>query len=170
MKRYGGDGFEEFVEAQFSRLWRLGRILSGNDHDAWDLTQETLVRVGLRWSRMSMSGNPAAYARVALTRIHLARTRRRSRELSVPFESDEVAVSDAFHGVELADQIEGILTSLPPRQRVALALYYLEDLSVAEIAAALRCSEGTVKSQLSRARVSAKVRNSNQSTAMEGTQ
>src|SRR5262245_12985907 len=55
---YGGTGFEEFVHAEFLRLWRLGRVLSGRDDDAWDLAQEALVKVGLRWSRIDRNGNP----------------------------------------------------------------------------------------------------------------
>lgn len=40
--------FEEFVDAEMPRLLGLARALTGNGHDAWDLAQETLVRVGLR--------------------------------------------------------------------------------------------------------------------------
>lgn len=72
MTEYGGHGFEEFVHAEFPRLWRLGRVLSGRDDDAWDLAQESLVKVGLHWSRIDRNGNPGAYARTCLVRLHIA--------------------------------------------------------------------------------------------------
>jgi RNA polymerase sigma factor (sigma-70 family) len=54
--------------------------------------------------------------------------------------------------VDHADQVARLLVQLPPRQRAAMTLYYLEDLSIHDIATILRCSEGTVKSQLARGR------------------
>lgn len=55
------EAFEEFVAAETPRLLRIAFALTGNRHDAWDLVQETLVRVGSRWSRLSLD-NPGAYA------------------------------------------------------------------------------------------------------------
>lgn len=151
---YGGPGFEEFVHAEFPRLWRLGRVLSGRDEDAWDLAQEALVKVGLHWSRIDRGGNPGAYARTCLVRLHIAGAQRRRRETLVEPAQLERATpreleSDA---VELADEVARLLVQLPPRQRAAVTLYYLEDLPVRDIATILRCSEGTVKSQLARGR------------------
>jgi RNA polymerase sigma factor (sigma-70 family) len=148
MSQYGGEGFEDFVQAEFPRLWRLGRVMSGRDEDSWDLAQESLVRVGLRWSRMRRDGNPGAYARVCLTRLHLAKSRRTRREdLVDPSCLDGTVVPPATgaDAVELTDQIARLLSQLPARQRAAVTLHYLEDLSVRDIAAALGCSEGTVK-------------------------
>ena len=51
---------------------------------------------------------------------------------------------------ELDGWLVEALTTLTPRQRTALALGYVEDLDVRSIADRMRCSEGTVKSQLSR--------------------
>jgi RNA polymerase sigma-70 factor (sigma-E family) len=151
---YGGHGFEEFVHAEFARLWRLGRVLSGRDDDAWDLAQESLVKVGLHWSRIDRNGNPGAYARTCLVRLHIAGARRRRRESLVEPAHLERIGPDGVEtdAVEHADQVARLLARLPPRQRAAMTLYYLEDLSIHDIAAILRCSEGTVKSQLARAR------------------
>lgn len=154
MTTYGGQGFEEFVHAEFPRLWRLGRVLSGRDDDAWDLAQEALVKVGLHWSRIDRGGNPGAYARTCLVRLHIAGTRRRRRETPVePAHLDRAAPNDLpTDAVDRADQVARLLARVPPRQRAAMILYYLEDLSIRDIAAILRCSEGTVKSQLARGR------------------
>ena len=50
------------------------------------------------------------------------------------------------------DQLETLLASLPPQQRTAVALYYVDELSVAEVAAAMELAEGSVKSHLHDAR------------------
>lgn len=42
-------GFDEFAAAETARLLGLTRVLCGNDHDAWDLTQDALARVSARW-------------------------------------------------------------------------------------------------------------------------
>jgi RNA polymerase sigma factor (sigma-70 family) len=64
---------------------------------------------------------------------------------------DRAAVSDPFAAVDLEDALAAAIRSLPVRQRAVVVLRYFEDLSVAETAAVLRCSEGTVKSQASKA-------------------
>lgn len=56
-RRWSWRRFGEFVDAALPRLLGLAHILVGNPHDAWDLTQETLARVGLHWRRVDRSGN-----------------------------------------------------------------------------------------------------------------
>ena len=152
---YGGSGFAQFVAFESPRLWRLAYSLTRNPDDASDLTQEALVRVGLRWNSLDHSGNPAAYARTALVRLQL-NVWRRTRNPPRFLRKDENASDLAFEQVELADQVAAILEQLPARQRAAMVLHYLEDLPVSDIASILRCSEGTVKSQLARARLNAR--------------
>src|SRR4051812_38868855 len=52
-----GAGFEEFAAAETPRLLRIAYGLTGNPHDAWDLVQESLVRVAARWHRL-VDGSP----------------------------------------------------------------------------------------------------------------
>jgi RNA polymerase sigma factor (sigma-70 family) len=154
--RYGGTGFDEFIGAESPRLWRLAYTLCRNKDDAADLVQETLVRTGLRWGQVQQSGNPGAYARTALVRVHINRSRRerllRSR-IGLMVGTPEINPSAV---VELSDQVAFVLRHLPPRQRATMTLFYLEDLPISDIAAILRCSEGTVKSQLAKGRRSAR--------------
>jgi len=134
-----------FVEAQSAVLLGFAHALTGNRHDAWDLLQETLVRVGERWRRID---EPAAYARTVMTRLNVDRIRRLRREL-LGVRTREPATHDQLTSPAEAWLVEALAT-LTPRQRTALALRYVEDLDVRGIAERMGCSEGTVKSQLSR--------------------
>jgi RNA polymerase sigma-70 factor (sigma-E family) len=140
-----GEDFAAFVEGQSPALLGFAHALTGNRHDAWDLLQETLVRVGERWRRIDQ---PAAYARTVMTRLNIDRIRRLRREL-VGARTSEPVPPDDLTGAAEAWLVDALAT-LTPRQRTALALRYVEDLDVRGIADRMGCSEGTVKSQLSR--------------------
>jgi RNA polymerase sigma-70 factor (sigma-E family) len=139
--------FTEFAAAQTGPLLGFAHALTADPHDAWDLTQETLARMGERWGR-SRFDEPAAYARTVMTRLNIDRIRRLRRELPILGGHREEAP------VQVVGDLDGwlveALASLSPRQRTALALRYVEDLDVRGIAERMGCSEGTVKSQLSR--------------------
>jgi RNA polymerase sigma-70 factor (sigma-E family) len=151
MPEMGGNGFEEFLGSELPRLLRLARQLTGNDHDAWDLTQDALIRVGRRWRRVDRDGNPSAYARRCLVRQHWTRLRRHGREVPVAEVPSRQAPDQGMASVEVLGWLEGILAQLGPRQRTVVVLRYAHDLTVRQIADEIGCSEGTVKSQLSRA-------------------
>jgi RNA polymerase sigma-70 factor (sigma-E family) len=140
--------FADFVDGEIPRLLGYARALTGNDHDAWDLVQECLVRVGQKWSSIDRSGNPSGYARTTLVRLNVDRLRRIGREGP----SDDIRA-----GASLDPVPEGIepwlfdaLNALPPRQRTALVLRYVDDLDLRGIADAMGCSTGTAKSHISR--------------------
>jgi RNA polymerase sigma-70 factor (sigma-E family) len=152
----GGDGFEEFVHTEIPRLLPLARLLSRDGHDAADLVQETLIRVGLRWSSVRRDGNPHAYARTTMVRAHINAGRRRRHEVITEAPPERPVVDPAMAVVD-RDWLRGVLRSLPPRQRAVVALRYLEDLPMREIADALGCAEGTARSQLHRALASLRV-------------
>lgn len=147
MDRSMDGDFQDFVAAQTRPLLGLAHALTASPHDAWDLTQETLARLGERWGR-SRIDEPAAYARTVMVRLNIDRIRRLKRELPLLGPADEPAP------VEVVGELDGwlveALATLSPRQRTALALRYVEDLDVRGIAERMGCSEGTVKSQLSR--------------------
>lgn len=141
------DGFAEYVEVETPRLLGLGYALTGNPHDAWDLTQEALTRVGLRWRRLA-DENPGGYARTTLVRLHLRHARRRSREVVV----DEPVEREAPLVVEqsVSPWLLEALAHLTPQQRAAVVLRTIEDLDHAAIAERLGCSAGTARTHLSR--------------------
>ena len=147
-----GIGFDEFAAVETSRLLGLARVLCGNDHDAWDLTQETLARMSVRWDRLDHHDNVAAYARKTLANLH-KNARRRRRELLVADPVDP-ATADQPGPRGLDAWLDDAMRSLPHRQRVAVALTYLEDRPIAEVAEILGCGVATAKTHLARGRES----------------
>jgi len=144
------DDFADFVSADATRLMRIAYLLTGHHQAAEDLLQETLERVYVAWPRVD---NPFAYARAALASRAASRWRDRARRREAPLtEAADVAHgADGPERIAQRDELVRALARLGPRQRAAVVLRYLEDLSEAETAAALGCSVGTVKSQTSRA-------------------
>lgn len=144
---YQGE-FERFVRASSDRLVRTAYLLCGDRGDAEDLAQTALVRTARRWR--SARRDPDAYARRVVVNLAKDRWRMLSRR---PVEA-ELDVDPAVPVVEgLADR-EALLDAvrlLPEGQRAVLVLRFFEDLSVADTAAALGCTTGTVKSQTARA-------------------
>jgi RNA polymerase sigma-70 factor (sigma-E family) len=147
-----GDGagleFERFAEAELPRLLGFGRALTGTHHDAWDLAQEALARIGLRWSRFASDGNPAAYVRTTMVRLNIDRLRRLRRETPVERIPDYLVVDPDADPVD--PWIVAALATLTPKQRTAVVLRYVLDLDLAGIAREMDCAVGTAKSHLSR--------------------
>lgn len=139
---------DDFLRAVRPRL--LGTLALQHDyHVAEELTQETLATVYARWSEVSRARSPQAWAfAVAFNLARSALRRRHAERRSLSrMDSQEVAYST---GLDRADvlAVRQAIRRLPRRQRAALVLRYYADLSIAEIAEALDCSQGTVKSQL----------------------
>jgi RNA polymerase sigma-70 factor (sigma-E family) len=149
-----GHSFEAFVAASSARLFTMAVLLCGHDRaEAEDLLQGVLERAFRRWSRIAREGDPDAYIRQMLVNASVDRwrkLRRRREEASLTGLADS-AVADRSGQVDDRDLLLRVLAGLPARQRAVIVLRYLEDLSEAQTAAVLGCSEGTVKSQASRA-------------------
>ncbi len=144
--------FDAFARAEMPRLLGLARLLCGNDHDAWDLTQDTLIQVSRHWQRIDADRNPGAYARRCVVNLNHNRLRRLSREVltaSVPDRSDK---GSELGQENLDEWLDVALQRLPWKQRAAVTLAYLEDLSVRDIAFVLDCSMSAAKTHLSRGR------------------
>lgn len=143
--------FGEFASSRASPLHRSAYLLCGDWHLAEDLVQDTLVKTYQHWSRVSRADNPDAYVRRILLNEARQRWRRRERDLPLPRFSDEPVTGDATEEIVRRQGLFQALLELPFHQRATVVLRYLEGLSERETAAALRCSEGTVKSQAARA-------------------
>lgn len=149
--------FGEFVRAVLPGLLRYGHALTGNPHDAADLVQGVLERIGARWGHvLRRTGDPVAYARRAMANAHVSRWRRTRRESLVADLPDTAVV---WQPDRFADEpLWQALRALPPRQRAVMVLRYYDDLSEAEIAETLGISPGTVKSQANKAMANLRAR------------
>jgi RNA polymerase sigma-70 factor (sigma-E family) len=145
------ESFEAFAAARWTRLARTAYLLTGDYHEAEDLVQQTLVKAYPHWQRIRRLDAPDAYLRRALLNNRLTgHSRRRARQLLMPWVPERPAASETAR-VEQRSLLMEALGTLPPRQRAVLVLRFWEDLSEQQVAEALGCSVGTVKSQASRA-------------------
>jgi RNA polymerase sigma-70 factor (sigma-E family) len=132
--------FEDFVVARQSALLRTAYLLTGDHHDAEDLVQTALIKVVPKWTRIK--DQPEGYVRKVLAHESMKRWRaRRWREMTtdaVP----ETMHHDSTDRVAVLDEMR----VLSPQQRAVIVLRYFDDLTEADVAAALGISVGTVKS------------------------
>jgi RNA polymerase sigma-70 factor (sigma-E family) len=138
--------FGELVHASWASLYRTAYLLLGDHAEAEDLVQTALAKTYASWSRVRSLEAAPAYARTVLVNTAASWVRRRGWRNERP--TADLPDHPAVTG-DLADRptLVAALATLAPRQRAVVVLRYYDDLSVAEVAAALGCSEGTVKSQ-----------------------
>jgi RNA polymerase sigma-70 factor (sigma-E family) len=137
--------FEDFYRRAWPGTVRLVHLLVGVDAVAEDLAQESFTRLHARWTQIDQ---PDAYLR--RTVVNTCRSWHRARE------RERARITRAYAGrptsTELeADDLLALVDSLPYRQRAVLILRYYLDRSELEIAHALGCRPGTVKSLAARA-------------------
>ena len=151
--------WEDIVRAHSGRVYRLAFRLTGNQHDAEDLTQEVFVRVFRSLSSYT-PGTFEGWLHRITTNLFLDGARRRQR---IRFEGlgDEVAQripgsqpspAQAFDERHFDGDVQAALRSLPPDYRAAVVLCDIEGFSYEEIAATLGVKLGTVRSRIHRGR------------------
>jgi RNA polymerase sigma-70 factor, ECF subfamily len=147
-----GEGFDEFYRATCHRTLRYGYALTGDLAEAQDLVQEAYVRAWQRWHRLVAYDHTEAWVRLVVTRLAMdswRRLRNRRAALRRAGPPDDVPAPSVDTVLLVA-----ALRRLPVTQPQAVALHYLCDLPVNEIAAETGVAVGTVKSWLSRGRAS----------------
>ncbi len=142
--------FDDFYATHFRGITVQVYAYFGNMSDAQDVTQEAFCRAFSRWAKIAGYDDPVAWVRRVAWNLATSKWRRmrtamnfarKHREEHAPEPSpDHVALTAA-------------LKALPERQRRAIVMHYLADLSVADIARQENVAEGTVKSWLHRARL-----------------
>jgi RNA polymerase sigma-70 factor (sigma-E family) len=142
--------FREFMVSRWPGLVRLGYALTGDRWLAEDLAQTALARACTAWWRVSRADDPDAYVRRIL--INASNNRfRRQRPPQDTREVPEVVLADPAAMADERSDLIAALRLLPPRQRAVIVLRYWGDMTDAQVAALLGCSEGTVRSQAWRA-------------------
>jgi RNA polymerase sigma-70 factor (ECF subfamily) len=140
-------GFDALFADSFRTVVRTVWFIVGDWEEAREVAQDSFAAAFLHWRKVSTYENPGAWVRrVAIRKA--VRARKRSRR---PETLGAAAVADLGTTDGELDVRDAILR-LPTQQRAAVVLYYLHDLPVAVVAHDLRCSEGAVKTHLSRAR------------------
>jgi RNA polymerase sigma-70 factor (sigma-E family) len=143
--------FGRFAARVAPSLVRSGYLLTGDRGHAEDLAQVTLWRTARHWD--ALSGSPDAYAHEVL--VNLSRDRRRSlRRRPLEVAQLDLVVDRGHDGTEALLEGNAVVQAvrrLPRRQREVVVLRFFLDLSVAQAAAALGASEGTIKSYTARA-------------------
>ncbi|MGB8862274.1 MAG: SigE family RNA polymerase sigma factor [Ilumatobacteraceae bacterium] len=144
--------FDRFYAATVRRTLALAFALTGNWGDAEDLVQDAFGAAHRRWAQVSAYDDPAAWVRRIVLNRSVSRWRRLQREaLAVVRLGSRIGA-----GRDDTDPVDpafwAAVGRLPPKQARAVALFYIDDLSVEQIAGELGCSAGSVKTHLSRAR------------------
>ena len=149
-----GPDFDEFVAAEFTKILALALAVLHDRDDAVDVAQETMARTFARWDVVATLDRPGAWTRrVALNLVtDTLRRRTRRQRLHLRLRSQPPSIGDEPGTIEWDRTFWAEVAALPKRQRDVVVLHYVDDLAIADIAAIVDAPEGTVKSDLSRAR------------------
>jgi len=135
----------------FAAVWRYCYRLTGNRHDAEDLSQESLARAFQSLHQLSdhllIKGWLFCIARTTFIDWH-----RKKRIATIPLRSNHHAAEQESD--RRLQVLREAVEALPPLQREAIELFHFDELSLREAAIALRVSANTVKQRLHRARES----------------
>lgn len=146
--------FDGFYRSHFRAVVGLVYTLSGSRWAAEELAQEAFLAAHRRWHDIRDYDEPGAWVRRVAVNRAVSRFRRRSAEARAlaRYAAGRRNLPDSIP--PLADDFWSAVRALPFRQAQVVALHYLEDRPVADIAAVLGLAEGTVKAHLHRARQS----------------
>ena len=142
--------FREWATENRPRLLRTATLIAAGDpHLAEDVVQTTLTKIYLAWERFRRTENRSAYARRMLVNVfadEMRSTRRTVEDLRADLPERPVPERDD----DAVTLLYAALRELPIGMRSIIVLRYFHDLTVAETAHAMRCRQGTVKSQTAR--------------------
>jgi RNA polymerase sigma factor (sigma-70 family) len=143
--------FSEFYESQYAAVVRLAVALVGRWDLAEELVQDAFVTLHARWDRVSLYESPEGWLRRVVLNRSLSALRRRAVEVRLLGR----LARQRERPVELPaseSEIWRAVAALPRRQAQVVALMFVDDLTVGEIASVLECDENTVRTHLRRAR------------------
>jgi RNA polymerase sigma-70 factor (ECF subfamily) len=136
--------FVEFFASTYPAIVRSAALVVGDREVARELAQEAFVKALLHWKRVRTYEHPEAWVRKVAFRMAL-RSKRREGPRGVMVEP---AIADVTPDLDLVR----VIGKLPTMQRAAIALHYLDDLPVDEVAAVLGCSPSTARVHVHRGR------------------
>lgn len=140
--------FEDFYVSEYRQVLAFARVLTGSRVRAEDVTHDAFAAALETWDGLE---NPAGWVRSVVAN----KARSAWRRVDAERRAVERLEARVVIGEELPDETEefwGLVRGLSPRQAQAIALFYLEDRPVAEIAEILDCEESTARVHLTRGR------------------
>lgn len=144
------DDLESLFRAHHGRLVRVLTVACGDEQRAADAVQHAFVKAHMRWRKIMSYDDPVGWIRrVAINRLrdeHRSDVRKRLAVERLAAERPPDV------GEPKIDDVAALLAALPRQQRLTLALFYVEDLSVDAVAATLGISAGAVKFHLHQGR------------------
>ena len=151
--------WDEVVRTHSARVYRLAYRLTGNPHDAEDLTQDVFVRVFRSLSSYT-PGTFEGWLHRITTNLFLDQVRRKQRirfdgladDAAERLPGKEPGPAQVYDERHFDDDVQRSLDALPPDFRAAVVLCDIEGLSYEEIAATLGIKLGTVRSRIHRGR------------------
>jgi RNA polymerase sigma-70 factor (sigma-E family) len=160
--------YDEFYAALWPRLVRTAYAVAGDLGVAEDAAQTAFAKAYRSWRRISRLESPEAYVRKMVVNEVLSNRRRAAwRHEVTRADPPERAAGRTPEDGLVHDEMWRAVSTLPPRQRAVLVLRYYEDLTEQQIADALGCRPGTVKSQASAALATLRTRLGDPSRAGE---
>lgn len=148
-RKYDGE-FVEFATVAIRDLRRTAYLMGWDWQHAEDLAQEALLKLYDAWPRIRDHEGLMPYARRTLMHAFVDSKRRPWRREVLVDSPTPPAVASGDGRVDDRMLVRDALAALPPRRRACVVLRYYDELSVAETAHVLGCSEGAVKSQTAR--------------------
>ena len=143
--------FRAFYEREYRGLVALAASLIGDRAMAEDIAQDALFVACRRWDHVAALESPLGWVRKVVANKSVSLIRRRLAELRALTRVGSLA--DGRPASPDSDEdFWALVRSLPRRQAQVVALHYVSDMSVLEIAATLGCKEGSVKASLFKAR------------------
>ena len=148
--------FEILVKLYYRDLYRFGLSLTASEAEAADLTQETFYIWANKGHQLRNSAKAKAWLFTTLHREFLKICRHRNRFVHEPIDDNSPELPQV--SADCVDRIDTetlltVLSRVDETNRAPLVLYYMEDLSYAEIAEVLGIPLGTVQSRIARAKI-----------------
>ena len=143
--------FESFYRAEYRQVVGLAYALSGSRIAAEDIAQDAFLAAHRQWDRVASYDKPEAWVRRVVANLSVSLFRTKAREAGAVARLKSRSSYLPQMPAEDAHFWKAV-RALPKRQAQAIALHYLEDRSVSEIAEVLECAEATVKVHLHKGR------------------
>ena len=154
------EAFRTLVEEHSRQMFRLAYRMTGNEHDAEDVVQETFLRAYSKLGRYDSRAQFSSWLYRIATNYAIDLLRRRKRWLSseidpveceMPLEAETPGPEQSTYGSEIRAQVEQALAELSPRERVAFVLRHYEGCSIEEIGQVLGTRTNATKNHVFRA-------------------